>query len=158
MLLSSPKFRQRGRVLNFPIHITSEISTLNMTPVLCLNCDLENNTPFCKICSLELEQIVLLKQALVSLAKKVFDPLGFTTPVSSLPKLILEECWKLKLKRDELIPKNFGKQFLRWVQEIKLISGVKLQHWIDVDNYENNDASLHMFCDGNEHSCATCIF
>ncbi|GFY57980.1 hypothetical protein TNIN_96061 [Trichonephila inaurata madagascariensis] len=40
----------------------------------------------------------MTKRKILSIAHKIFDPIGFTCPV---PKLLLQECWKHEISEDK---------------------------------------------------------
>lgn len=52
---------------------------------------------------------------------KDFRFIGFTLPVTLIPKLILQVNWVKKIKWDEELPKTPKKQFITQIKEINII-------------------------------------
>ncbi|GFX75870.1 uncharacterized protein TNCV_2238421 [Trichonephila clavipes] len=50
------------------------------------------------------EQIT--KRKILSLAHQLFDPIGFTCPITLIPKLILQECCQLGISWDAKLPED----------------------------------------------------
>ncbi|GFT20649.1 transposable element Tc1 transposase [Nephila pilipes] len=44
------------------------------------------------------------KRKLLSIVNSIYDPIGFTSPATLLPKLLLQEAWRNKLNWDEELP------------------------------------------------------
>jgi len=63
---------------------------------------------------------VITRRTILSVTQWVFDPIGFTCPVSLCPKLLLQQCWALKGEWDREVPDDVRKCFLRWLQEVKI--------------------------------------
>jgi len=55
---------------------------------------------------------VITRRTILSVAQRVFDPIGFTCPVSLCPKLLLQQCWALKGEWDQEVPDDVRKGFL----------------------------------------------
>ncbi|XP_036140498.1 uncharacterized protein LOC118644875 [Monomorium pharaonis] len=49
---------------------------------------------------------VITKRIILSAAHKIFDPIGFTSPTSLLPKLLLKELWAEKIDWDTRVDEN----------------------------------------------------
>ncbi|GFS47351.1 hypothetical protein TNCV_4863001 [Trichonephila clavipes] len=62
------------------------------------------------------------KRKLIATANHIFDPIGFTAPVTLKPKLILQEIWKLKLKWDENIPEVILNQVKQWLEQLPILA------------------------------------
>jgi len=56
---------------------------------------------------------VITRRTILSVTQRVFDPIGFTCPVSLCPKLLLQQCWALKGEWDQDVPDDVRKCFLR---------------------------------------------
>lgn len=94
------------------------------------------------------------KRNVLSSMHKLFDPLGFTSPVMLIPKQILQECWKRKITWDEVLPPDLAKTFLRWLTELSSLREIEIPRKIpDIE-----DVTLHVFCDASSIAYATCIF
>lgn len=53
----------------------------------------------------------LTKRGLLSAAQRIFDPIGFISPVTLVPKLLLQKCWKTKMSLDDELPEEILKYF-----------------------------------------------
>ena len=73
---------------------------------------------------------VITRRTILSVAHRLFDPIGFTCPVSVCPKLLLQQCWALKGEWDEEVPDDVRKGFLRWLQDLPLLQEVKIPRWL----------------------------
>ncbi|KAJ8914532.1 hypothetical protein NQ315_002805 [Exocentrus adspersus] len=63
-----------------------------------------------ELLKLDTEECCVTKRKNLSMAQKVFDPIGFTCPTTLIPKLILQKLWKEKMTWDEVI------EVLTWIQ------------------------------------------
>ena len=61
----------------------------------------------------------ITKRSILSLAHRIFDPLGFVCPYVLLPRLLLQNIWSEKLTWDDQVGENVKKSFLKWVAELK---------------------------------------
>ncbi|GFW45139.1 integrase_H2C2 domain-containing protein [Trichonephila clavipes] len=73
-------------------------------PVLGLKWDLDQDLLSVDIKVHESKNEILTKRKILSLVHKIFDPIGFTCPVTLIPKIMLQECWTLKVKWDSELP------------------------------------------------------
>lgn len=58
------------------------------------------------------------RRGVVSLATKVFDPIGLVTPFTIRAKLLLESLRSQSLGRDEVIPEEPSRKWIQWVHEL----------------------------------------
>ncbi|GFX75863.1 uncharacterized protein TNCV_2238351 [Trichonephila clavipes] len=73
-------------------------------PVLGLKWDLDQDLLSVDIKVHESKNEILTKRKILSLVHKIFDPIGFTCPVTLILKIMLQECWTLKVKWDSELP------------------------------------------------------
>ncbi|GFU57767.1 uncharacterized protein TNCV_713501 [Trichonephila clavipes] len=87
-------------------------------------------------------------------AKKVFDPIGMLAPSTLLPKLLLQEIWKMKIAWDQELPQNIVNKFMKWFNEIQILKGVSVPRCMKIDIF----TELHVFVDASKGSYAGCVF
>ncbi|GFT16618.1 uncharacterized protein NPIL_29501 [Nephila pilipes] len=66
------------------------------------------------------------KRKLLSIVNSIYDPIGFTSPATLLPKLLLQEAWRNKLDWDEELPPNMQKRYQRWAKHLDLIERCRI--------------------------------
>ncbi|GFW50045.1 DUF1758 domain-containing protein [Trichonephila clavipes] len=96
------------------------------TMVLGLIWNLKDDCLSCNINCQKNEGKAIMKRSLLSIANHIFDPIGFTAPVTLKPKLILQEIWKLKLKWDENLPKDILNQVKKWLEQLPILAACVL--------------------------------
>ena len=90
------------------------------------------------------------KREVLQQSSKVFDPLGFTSPVTVNAKLLLLQLWQKKLPWDDILPseyKQLWQTILHNLQQLHTIS-VPRYYW---QNGSSTDApvELYIFCDAS---------
>ncbi|GFS58693.1 integrase catalytic domain-containing protein [Trichonephila clavipes] len=80
-------------------------------PVLGLKWDLDQDLLSVDIKVHESKNEILTKRKILSLVHKIFDPIGFTCPVTLIPKIMLQECWTLRVKWDSELPASIWQKF-----------------------------------------------
>ncbi|GIY91359.1 reverse transcriptase [Caerostris extrusa] len=120
-LLQSAKFDLRGWK-----HTKFKETVLNQeenedeveVPLLGLSWNTVDDTLSCDFRKFKLEDEPIPKRKILSLAHKIFDPIGFTCPVTLVPKIMLQECWKIKVSWDTKLAENIVKMFKKWKTEL----------------------------------------
>ena len=138
---------------------TNDDNSQNLSGVLGLLWDKQQDTLSLNVSGLEkLEFEKVTKRTILSVAHRIFDPLGFVCPVSLGPKILLQEAWAAKLTWDEEVSENTKKRFASWIQELKNLDQVKVPRcmigMIDTDA----DVSIHTFVDASKLAYAAVIF
>ncbi|XP_035218209.1 uncharacterized protein LOC118191508 [Stegodyphus dumicola] len=113
-------------------------SKTKVVPVLGLVWDLEKDSLSCKIEETFNLREPITKRKVLSITQKIFDPIGFTAPITVIPKLILQETWNQKIKWDEDLPLPLSEQFGTWLNQLPLLSQIEIPRWLNID-YENED-------------------
>ncbi|GFY10745.1 integrase catalytic domain-containing protein [Trichonephila clavipes] len=85
---------------------------------------------------------------------KIFDPLGILSPTTLLPKILLKEAWKLKLKWDDPLPENIWKIFQKWRDERQYLEKIDIPRYVEV----NGNLELHLFVDECKSSYGACVY
>lgn len=93
----------------------------------------------------------LTKRAILSDLNKVFDPLGFLTPVLIKGKIFLQQLWQTKTNWDSPLPKKYQEKwedFYNNLEELRFISIPRSARMMTSSNFEINgfcDASMEAF-------------
>ncbi|XP_021960659.1 uncharacterized protein LOC110856488 [Folsomia candida] len=97
---------------------------------------------------------VLTKRKILSAANSIYDPLGFCSPVTLMPKLLLQELWMLKTGWDEGVPDSVKKGFDVWRSELAALKKIQIPRCIFRD--VTTSRSIHVFSDASKYS--SCVF
>ncbi|GFS85447.1 transposable element Tc1 transposase [Nephila pilipes] len=89
------------------------------------------------------------KRKLLSIVNSIYDPIGFTSPATLLPKLLLQEAWRNKLNWDEELPPDMQKRYQRWAKHFDLIESCRIPRKLFYGSFEK--ATLHIFKDASAH-------
>ena len=57
----------------------------------------------------------LTKRSTISFASKLFDPLGYSEPITVKAKIMIQDLWKQNLSWDEDVPSDHENQWLKWI-------------------------------------------
>lgn len=149
-LMADAKMNLRGWVSN-ESPSEEEVSVLGML--------WENNSDQLR-CNISIGEIegVVTKRKLLAVAQKIFDPVGFTAPVTIVPKLLLQETWVLKLGWDQELPPHITKGFLNWVSQLHYVENCVIPRRLSEFSLDSAQYSLHVFSDASKSAYAACIF
>ncbi|XP_031350458.1 uncharacterized protein LOC116176124 [Photinus pyralis] len=98
------------------------------------------------------------KRTMLSIAQKIFDPVGFTCPATLLPKLLLRKTWEQKVSWDEKVTEEISSDFQRWLEEVHLLAQIKIPRWIHFSIRDSNELTMHVFCDASQNAYAAVVF
>ncbi|GBL73826.1 hypothetical protein AVEN_185808-1 [Araneus ventricosus] len=106
----------------------------------------------------ENEDEPITKMKILSVAHQLFDPIGFTCPITLIPKLLLQECWKLGISWDSNLPEDVINKFKKWKDELQELKFLKIPRRLSNLDLNESSLTLHTFCDASKLVYATCIF
>ncbi|GIY14969.1 DUF1758 domain-containing protein [Caerostris extrusa] len=113
-----------------------------------LKIDVRNNT--------QSESVKVTKRYILSKCHKIFDPIGITAPITLIPKILLQETWKIKANWDDILPEEIAHKFEKWDRQLHQLNKLEIPRWIQ--GHKNSKHSLQVFCDASQQAYATCIF
>ncbi|XP_031635614.1 uncharacterized protein LOC116348687 [Contarinia nasturtii] len=95
------------------------------------------------------------KRSVLSTVARLYDPLGFITPVIVTAKIILKRIWNFQressekaLKWDDNVPEPIQSEWLHFINELPSIDQISVPRWIDYSPHDIQSIQLHTFCDG----------
>ncbi|GFS48361.1 integrase catalytic domain-containing protein [Trichonephila inaurata madagascariensis] len=143
-------FNLRGWESNVPGRYISRSS--GVTSSLGLLWDLDKGTLKCNFnYSGEGE---ISKRNVLAMVHNNFDPLGILSPTTLLPKILLQESWKLKLKWDDPLPENIQKTFRKLREETQYLEKIDIPRYVEI----NENSELHLFVDACKSSYGACVY
>lgn len=98
----------------------------------------------------------ITKRSLLSVVNAIYDPLGMVAAVLLVPKLIIQEAWKMGLEWDEELPQEMARKVTEWCAAARELKHCTIPRWIGYKDAE--ELSVHIFCDASAVAYAACIF
>ncbi|XP_059052926.1 uncharacterized protein LOC131847378 [Achroia grisella] len=155
VIMNQAKFDLRQWVIS----PTSHKNTDKVISVLGLHWHTSSDTFSCNMSSFcDLNKIVVTKRSLLSIAQKIYDPIGFTSAVTLIPRLILQETWCRNLEWDSPLPSDLNEKFELWCTSLCQLKHCKIPRRLTEGPFSECILQLHMFCDASSNAYAACIF
>lgn len=95
------------------------------------------------------------KRRILSDASRIFDPLGFLSPVVIAIKIMFQELWRKHLGWDDEVPENIACQWDTIRNELPLVESFSIPR-IMVHNKQNWE--LHGFCDASLDAYSAVVY
>ncbi|XP_037942883.1 uncharacterized protein LOC119675749 [Teleopsis dalmanni] len=87
----------------------------------------------------------ITKRMVLSIYAKIFDPLGWLTPITIIAKLFIQKLWQLKYDWDENLDEQIRNEFDEYNKNIKTVEQIRIPRWMGVSSSDNWE--LHGFSD-----------
>ena len=137
---------------------TNDNAPKSQTAVLGICWDKEQDNLFLKVPAVDNFSDKVTKRSILSIAHKVFDPLGFASPIVLCPRILLQESWAENLSWDDEVSTNIKVKFLKWLDELKELNQMQVPRCLFGDINDNDKVSLHTFCDASSVAYAAVSF
>jgi len=99
------------------------------------------------------------KRAVASVSAAVFDVLGFFAPTTLLPRLMLQQTWRLKLPWDKDLPSDLSLEWHSWIEGLPLIGEHLIpRRYFNVPNDAIRSTQLHGFADASSKAYGAVIY
>ena len=89
------------------------------------------------------------KRQILSVAARIFDPIGICTAFSVIPKMLVQECWARGYQWDEPVEQDIAERFQKVLEELPNLEAVTVSRCYR-PLAEYNISELVAYCDGNE--------
>lgn len=96
------------------------------------------------------------KRSILSAIARIFDPLGYLSPVICFAKIILQTCWKEKVDWDQPLPSSIADVWFRFVEELPQLRDVVIPRLIDTTHADRID--VVGFCDSSQLAYSASIY
>ena len=98
------------------------------------------------------------KRSLLSIASKIFDPMGLLSPYILRAKILFQELWSRGLQWDQRLPEDILSQWKRWKEESKQIPNIKVPRCFVTDQNEIKSIELHGFGDASPKAYGAAVY
>ncbi|KAJ8918512.1 hypothetical protein NQ315_015217 [Exocentrus adspersus] len=106
----------------------------------------------------KLDNSLMTKRIILSMAQRVFDVIGFTCPATLVPKLLLQKAWEKNLRWDEPAGEEIAKPFREWLELLPCLLKIEVPRWINTGASDGQHIELHTFCDASKNAFAAVVF
>lgn len=96
------------------------------------------------------------KRHVLSDIARIYDPLGFLTPVTVFAKCLMQSLWTQGLGWDDELPLPIRQKWIQFQTELPLISTLRIQRRFQINN--DSSCELHGFCDASTKAYACAIY
>jgi len=97
------------------------------------------------------------KRSILSIIARLFDPLGWSAPVTITAKIFLQKLWQARADWDETISDNLVTEWISIEDSLKAIDGFFLERWIK-KGADTVDCELHGFSDASQQAYAAAVY
>ncbi|CAG9090548.1 unnamed protein product [Plutella xylostella] len=96
------------------------------------------------------------KRTLLSDISKLFDPLGWLSPVTTKLKLLFQHVWLSKIEWGDPVPEDIKTEWLKSRDDLENINSYEIQRWLNTE--KGASIELHGFCDSSMKAYACVIY
>ena len=97
------------------------------------------------------------KRQMLSDISKIFDPLGWLSPVTIQLKQMMQKTWEASANWDDKLPDHLVNTYLGWRSKLTSLKEMKLKRLVLLDGFADK-VDVHVFCDASEKAYAACIY
>ncbi len=99
------------------------------------------------------------KRSVASVSAAVFDVMGLFSPTTVLPRIILQQAWKLQLSWDAPLPPDLSIEWHSWVEELPLIGEHPIpRRFLNLEPDRIQSLSLHGFADASAKAYGAVVY
>jgi len=96
------------------------------------------------------------KRSVLSSIARLYDPLGWLTPVTFWAKAYMQLLWTKGLHWDDPLPPELDSKWLQFTQELPLVDQIHIPRHISTNKH--SQLQLHGFCDASETGYCASIY
>ncbi|XP_023312160.1 uncharacterized protein LOC108913397 [Anoplophora glabripennis] len=96
------------------------------------------------------------KRSILSEVARIYDPMGFLSPLTLFAKRLLQRLWTLGIDWDTIPPDDVQKVWSQYKLELPCLGSLRIPR--QLLNTSSNSCQLHAFCDASEVGYACVIY
>lgn len=96
------------------------------------------------------------KRSILSNVARIFDPLGWLTPVILKAKLLLQDLWRLNLSWDEPVPRDLSHDWRKFISDLNNLNRINISR--HVIPHQGKEFSIVGYCDGSTKAYGCSVY
>ena len=97
------------------------------------------------------------KRQVLSDIAKIFDPLGWLSPIGIKLQSFMQEIWTAKLDWNDNPPNDLPENYLKWRSKLIDMREIKLSRFV-LKEKQTDLVAMHVFCGAPETGYRACIY
>lgn len=98
------------------------------------------------------------KREVLQESSRIFDPIGFATPITIRSKLLMQKLWKMKIEWDEPLEADLNREWLSIAKNMNQISSVTIDRRYTSGDFNPTKVELHTFTDASTRAYGAVTF
>ena len=99
----------------------------------------------------------ITKRQVLSDIAKIFDPMGWLSPITLELKHLMQRVWQCQITWDEQLPTELTAAYMDWRTKLEALKGIRIQRFC-LSMEQRDKVTLHAFCDASEKGYAACVY
>ncbi|KMQ90319.1 gag-pol polyprotein precursor [Lasius niger] len=100
---------------------------------------------------------VMTKRSVLSFIARMFDPLGWLSPIIITAKVFMQELWAIRLDWDEELSSNLRSRWLNFRNQLDNVTTISIPRWFGT-RASALAVELHGFSDASQSALAAVVF
>jgi len=97
------------------------------------------------------------KRSILSIIARLFDPLGWSAPVTITAKIFLQKLWQARVDWDEAVSTDLVEEWTSIEESLRAIDGLFLERWVK-KGADTIECELHGFSDASQRAYAAAVY
>jgi len=152
---NSPKLVSNMKNKNLNAHVMLDLEDNDTTKTLGLVWNPKKDQLLFKV-SPHSSEHPYTKRTLLADLNRVFDPLGFLSPVLIRGKMFIQELWQLQLDWDAKLPNDMRQRWCKYTNELCNLDDLRIVR--KVKPVPKGEFELHGFCDASIGAYGACVY
>ncbi|XP_064074465.1 uncharacterized protein LOC113394292 [Vanessa tameamea] len=98
----------------------------------------------------------ITKRKVLSEIARLYDPMGWISPVIITAKIFIQKLWKAKLEWDEKLPAELHKEWCSFRQDLHNVRNIVIPRWLQ--SHKGDKIELHTFADASQAAYAGAVY
>ena len=98
------------------------------------------------------------KREVLQESSRIFDPIGFATPVTIRSKLLIQKLWQMKIEWDEPLETDLNREWLSIAKDMNQLSSITIDRRYTSTDFDPTKVELHTFTDASTRAYGAVTF